>query len=65
MDRANRDFGHNARKDAALGTPTLDWSMAGQSQHETLSVEHGDGFASALQRLRDWLRARGVGRPRP
>jgi acetate kinase len=38
------------------GTPTLDWSMAGQSQHETLSVDHGDGFASALQRLRGWLR---------
>jgi acetate kinase len=38
------------------GTPSLDWSMAGQSQHEALSVEHGDGFASALQRLRGWLR---------
>ena len=38
------------------GTPSLDWSMAGQSQHETLVVEHGDGFASALQRLRHWLR---------
>ena len=38
------------------GTPSLDWSMAGESRHETLLVEHGDGFASALQRLRNWLR---------
>ncbi len=38
------------------GTPSLEWSMAGQSQHETLPVDHGDGFASALQRLRQWLR---------
>lgn len=40
------------------GTPTLDWSMAGQSQQETLSVDPGDGFACALRRLRDWLRER-------
>jgi acetate kinase len=29
--------------------------MDGQSKHETLQVDHGDGFASALQRLRTWL----------
>lgn len=37
------------------GTPSLDWSMDGQSHQETLRVDNGDGFASALQRLRDWL----------
>ncbi|NCW40142.1 MAG: acetate kinase, partial [Betaproteobacteria bacterium] len=38
------------------GSPSLDWSMAGQSQHETLSVKPGDGFANAFLRLRSWLR---------
>ena len=38
------------------GTPSLDWSSDGQSHHETLEVNHGDGFANALQRLRTWLR---------
>lgn len=38
------------------GVPSLEWSMAGQSHHETLQVDHADGFASALQRLRSWLR---------
>jgi acetate kinase len=38
------------------GVPSLQWSMAGQSHHETLQVDHADGFASALQRLRSWLR---------
>lgn len=38
------------------GTPSLDWTLDGQSQHETLTVEDGDGFASALKRLRIWLR---------
>ena len=37
------------------GTPSLDWSLDGQSHHEALRVEQGDGFSSALQRLRDWL----------
>ena len=38
------------------GTPSLDWSLEGQSHHEALRVDQGDGFASALQRLREWLR---------
>jgi acetate kinase len=38
------------------GTPSLDWSRDGQSHHEVLSVDRGDGFTHALQRLRTWLR---------
>ena len=37
------------------GTPSLVWTQSGQSHDESLCVEAGDGFASALQRLRDWL----------
>ena len=37
------------------GTPSLVWTQSGQSHDESLRVEAGDGFASALQRLRDWL----------
>ena len=37
------------------GSPSLAWSMKGESHHETLTVSSGDGFASALHRLREWL----------
>lgn len=39
------------------GSPSLVWTQAGQSHQESLRVEAGDGFASALQRLRSWLAA--------